>query len=540
MTPAEHLRLQEDARRAKNWKRWGPYLAERQWGTVREDYSEDGNCWNYFTHDQSRSRAYRWGEDGILGICDRECRLCFAVTLWNGVDPILKERLFGLTNPEGNHGEDVKELYYYLDSTPTHSYMKGLYKYPQAEFPYEQLVNESHRRGKNEPEFEILDTGVFNEHRYFDVFAEYAKAGPDDILIKLTVANRGPEVAPLHLIPTLWFRNTWVWGCTHEGCETKPWMRRTGPTSVEMNHATLGRWRMEIEPVGSHAPPELIFTDNETNLMRVFGTETNAGFTKDAFHHYVVHHHSESLNPNSVGTKLGVLHVIDLPPGGQMSVRLRLFAADDAPAEAFGPEFDAIFAQRRRECDDFYKHVIPPGLSGEKRNIARQAYAGLLWSKQFYHYVIKDWLQGDPWQPQPPPRRKHGRNADWQHLFNRDVISMPDKWEYPWYASWDLAFHMLPMAHLDIEFAKQQLILMLREWYMHPNGQLPAYEFNFSDVNPPVHAWARVQAERPSGGSRSAVPQARVSEAAAQLHVVGQPQRRARPAHLLRRVSRAG
>jgi hypothetical protein len=485
----EHLRLEADARREANWKRWGPYLAERQWATVREDYSADGNVWNYFPHEHARSRAYRWGEDGILGICDRECRLCFSVAMWNGRDSILKTRLFGLTGPQGNHGEDVKELYYYLDSSPTHSYLKGLYKYPQGEFPYQKLIDESAKRDRTQPEFEITDTGVFDDDRYFDVFAEYAKASPDDILIRIRVTNRGPEAAPLHLIPTLWFRNSWTWGCTHEGCEPKPWMQRVGPGSVMLNHSTLGRWRFEIEPAKGQAP-ELLFTDNETNLVRLFGVEQNGGYVKDAIDHYVVHGRSGAVNPQQVGTKMGALYLLNVPARGSITVNMRLFPANETPREVFGAPFDETFKQRIAETDEFYRQIMPRKLTSEQRNISRQAYAGLLWSKQFYHYVVYDWLKGDPNEPPPPPERKHGRNSEWKHLFNRDVISMPDKWEYPWYAAWDLAFHMLPMAHLDPKFAKDQLLLLMREWYMHPNGQLPAYEFALGDVNPPVHAWA--------------------------------------------------
>ncbi|WP_428937246.1 MGH1-like glycoside hydrolase domain-containing protein [Fontivita pretiosa] len=487
----EHLRLQQDARRERNWKRWGPYLAERQWATVREDYSANGDVWNYFPHDHARSRAYRWGEDGILGICDRECRLCFALALWNGRDPILKERLFGLTGPEGNHGEDVKECYYYLDSTPTYSYLKGLYKYPQAAYPYLELVEQNRRRGRRAPEFEILDTGVFDQGRYFDVFAEYAKRSPNDILIRLTVYNRGPEQAPLHLIPTAWFRNTWSWGATSEGLsDHRPYLRLRGPTSLQLWHFTLGRWRLEAEPHQGQAP-EFIFTDNDTNLVRLYGATTNGGFVKDAFHEYVIDARSGSINPRAVGTKAAALYLLDLPPGGSATVRLRLFAEEEAPGgEPFGPGFDETFRQRIAEADAFYAQVLPAELTAQESLVARQAYAGLLWSRQFYHYVIKDWLEGDPHQPKPPVSRKRGRNSDWTHLYNRDVLSVPDKWEYPWYAAWDLAFHMLPMARVDPEFAKAQLVLLLREWYMHPNGQLPACEFNFSDVHPPVHAWA--------------------------------------------------
>ncbi len=486
----ELQRLEEDARREKNWKRWGPYLSERQWGTVREDYSADGDCWNFVPHDHARSYAYRWGEDGILGVCDRECRLCFAVTLWNGRDPILKERLFGLTGPEGNHGEDVKEVYYFLDSSPTHSYMKGLYKYPQAEFPYARLVEENRNRGKQDPEFELVDSGVFDDNRYFDVFVEYAKSTPNDILVKITVANRGPESAPLHLLPTLWFRNSWSWGCTHEGCEAKPWMKLTKPGTVEMLHATLGRWRWEIEPQKGKPAPDVLFTDNQSNVARLYNVSNNGAFVKDAFHEYIIQNRDGVVNPKQVGTKAAPVYLLDIPAGGSVTVRLRFFAEDEAPRDPFGPEFEKIFTQRMRDCDEYYDTRIPQSLSDEQKNVARQAYAGLLWTKQFYHYVVEDWLKGDPLQPPPPPQRWNGRNADWQHVYSRDVISMPDTWEYPWFAAWDLAFHMIPFATIDGNFAKEQLQLFLREWYMHPNGQIPAYEFAFGDVNPPVHAWA--------------------------------------------------
>jgi hypothetical protein len=488
-TNAELARLQQDARREQNWKRWGPYLAERQWATVREDYSADGNVWDYFPHDHARSRAYRWGEDGILGITDRECRLCFALAMWNGKDPILKERLFGLTGPEGNHGEDVKECYYYLDSTPTHSYCKGLYKYPQAVFPYSDLVQEGWKRGRKQPEFEITDAGVFDDNRYFDVVAEYAKSSPNNILIKLTVSNRGPEAAALHFIPTVWYRNSWVWGCTHEGCDMKPQMKADGPTSLKVSHSTMGEWRMEVEPLDGNAP-ELLFTDNETNQVRLWGCKTNPGFVKDAFHEYVIAGNTAAINPRKFGTKVGMLYKLNVPPGKSVTVRLRMFAVEEKVAQPFGPEFEQTFVARQREADEYYARVLPPNLTADERAVARQAYAGLLWSKQFYHYIIPEWLNGDPDQPKPPDSRKSGRNCDWVNLYNRDVISMPDKWEYPWYAAWDLAFHMLPFAKVDPEFAKEQLILFLREWYMHPNGQLPAYEFALSDVNPPVHAWA--------------------------------------------------
>ncbi len=486
---AERLRLGEDTRREKNWKRWGPYLSERQWGTVREDYSPDGTCWDYFPHDHARSRAYRWGEDGILGICDREGRLCFALALWNGRDPILKERLFGLTNSEGNHGEDVKECYFYLDSTPTHSYMKALYKYPQAAFPYSQLVAENHRRGPDDPEFELEDTGVFDENRYFDIFVEYAKATPADILIRITVANRGPDPASVDLLPTLWFRNTWSWGRTGEGYWPRPQIELVDG-GLLASHATLGRFRLEAEPVAEAGAPDFIFTENETNFARLFGAPNKSLFVKDAFHDYIIHGLADVVNPAKAGTKAAARYRLEIGPAKSVAIKLRLFPADEDHGRSFNKSFDETFAQRIREADEFYGRRIPQSLSTEERQVMRQGYAGLLWTKQFYHYIVRDWLEGDPAQPPPPPSRKVGRNHDWPHLYNRDVISMPDSWEYPWYAAWDLAFHMIPFARIDPEFAKEQLVLFVREWYMNPNGQLPAYEFALADVNPPVHAWA--------------------------------------------------
>jgi hypothetical protein len=488
---AETLRLAEDVRREKNWKRWGPYLAERQWGTVREDYSGDGDSWGYFPHEHARSRAYRWGEDGLLGIADRECRLCFALALWNGRDPILKERLFGLTNPEGNHGEDVKEVYFYLDSTPTHSYLKALYRYPQAEFPYDRLLRENRGRGRLEPELEVLDTGVFDDGRYFDVLAEYAKAGPDDLLVRITVTNRGPDTAPLDLLPTLWFRNTWSWGCRHEGCGIRPSLRALGADAIRAVHETLGAFRLVAGPGPAAVVPEQLFTENETNAARLFGASNTTPYVKDAFHAHVVEQRAAAVNPERRGTKAAFHHRLRLPPGASVQVRLRLFDEAGPPVEApVGPKFDATFARRIAETDAFYAAKLPHALTVEERSVWRQAAAGLLWSKQFYHYIVADWLEGDPEQPSPPPSRKRGRNHDWVHLYNRDVISMPDKWEYPWYAAWDLAFHMVPFARIDPELAKDQLVLLLREWYMHPNGQIPAYEYGLSEVNPPVHAWA--------------------------------------------------
>jgi Mannosylglycerate hydrolase MGH1-like glycoside hydrolase domain len=485
MTGAELTRLAEDAERRKNWTRWGPYLSERQWGTVREDYSAHGSCWEYLPHDHARSRAYRWGEDGLLGISDREGRLCFGIALWNGRDSILKERLFGLTGPEGNHGEDVKELYYFLDSTPTHSYMKALYKYPQAEFPYGEMVGENARRGPTDAEYEILDTGVFDGDRYFDVFAEYAKDGPDDILIRVTIANRGPDEASVDVLPTLWFRNTWSWGRTGEGYWPRPRISRSGPGTVLSEHASLGRFVFAAD-----GEPDLLFTDNETNTARLFGSPNELPWVKDAFHEYVVNGHHDAVNPQSTGTKVAAHYRLNIPAGEQVVLRLCLVAENAAMTDPFGDAFDDTFVARIREADEFYEELMPAGGSADERNVIRQAYAGLLWSKQFFHYIVKQWLEGDPAQPLPPRERWDGRNHDWLHLYNRDVISMPDTWEYPWYAAWDLAFHMIPFARVDPDFAKKQLILFLREWYMHPNGQIPAYEFAFGDVNPPVHAWA--------------------------------------------------
>jgi len=479
----ESLRLAEDRVRKKNWKRWGPYLSERQWGTVREDYSPDGAAWEYFPHDMARFRAYRWGEDGIAGISDRHGSLSFALALWNGKDPYLKERLFGLTGAEGNHGEDVKEYYFYLDSTPTHSYMRMLYKYPQAEFPYAKLREENRLRGRRDPEYELLDTGVFRESRYFDVFVTYAKASPEDILVEIAIANRGPETAPLHVLPTLWFRNTWSWGLDAR----RPRARRAdgpmGTAAVAIVHPAYGERTLHVE-----GAPELLFTENETNNRRLFGAENDGPYVKDAFHERVVHGVEEAVNPAGFGTKAAAWYRFDIPAGGSRRIRLRL--TDANAAEPFGPDFDAIFAARGAEADAFYANVIPNDVSDDAKSVMRQAFGGLLWSKQYYGYEVARWLKGDPDQPPPPPERKHGRNCEWGHLFNADVISMPDKWEYPWYAAWDLAFHTVALALVDPDFAKQQLVLLLREWYMHPNGQLPAYEWKFSDVNPPVHAWA--------------------------------------------------
>lgn len=485
----ERQRLAEDERRESNWKRWGPYLSERQWGTVREDYSPHGDCWNYFPHDHARSRVYRWGEDGLLGMTDREGRLCFALALWNERDPILKERLFGLTNGEGNHGEDVKECYYYLDSTPTHSYMKALYKYPQREYPYQHLLEVNQNRSRHEDEYELLNTGIFDDSAYFDVFAEYAKRTPDDVLIRLTIANRGNEGSTIHVLPTLWFRNTWAWGRDGEGYWAKPNITRHGAGEVTANHEALGRFIFAAESTDMDAP-NFIFTDNETNIERLYGATNASPYTKDAFHEYVVHGRKNAVNPEEKGTKTAAHYRLEIPAQSEVTIRLRLCGDTAIPEIFFGEEFDKIFQARRDEANEFYQDLMPRAMNDDDRNIARQSYAGLLWSKQFYYFVVKDWLDGDPSQPKPPAARREGRNAEWGHVFMRDVLSMPDKWEYPWFAAWDTAFHLIGFAALDPHFAKQQLLLFMREWYMHPNGALPAYEFNFNDANPPVHAWA--------------------------------------------------
>ncbi|MCA9287729.1 MAG: glucosidase, partial [Phycisphaerales bacterium] len=488
---AEHARLAEAETGGRAWRRWGPYLAERHWGTVREDYSADGDCWSYLPHDHARSRAYRWGEDGLLGISDDQGELCFALALWNGKDPILKERLFGLTGPEGNHGEDVKEHYFYLDSTPTHSYMKALYKYPLAAFPYERLVRENASRGRDEPEFELADTGVLDHGAYVDVQAEYAKAGPDDILVLLTLTNRSAQPADLHVLPTLWFRNTWSWGL--ENAPPRPRMSADGDACLLAQHARLGAYRLWFEP-DAGAAPELLFTENESNARRLWGAPNAAPHVKDAFHERVVDGRIEAVNADRAGTKAAPWFRLAITPGGTATIRLRLTKGAEPPnpsgaAGAFR-DFDAILDTRRREADEFYEALGQSRLGAPAARAWRQAFAGLLWSKQFYHYWIPEWLDGDPACPAPPQSRMRGRNAQWRHLNNADIISMPDKWEYPWYAAWDLAFHTIPLAQVDPEFAKDQLVLLLREWYMHPSGQIPAYEFAFDDVNPPVHAWA--------------------------------------------------
>jgi hypothetical protein len=479
MTTQEGKRLDEARTHKAHWRRWGPYLSERQWGTVREDYSEYGNAWEYLPHDHARSRAYRWGEDGLLGISDNHQRLCFALALWNGRDPILKERLFGLTNSEGNHGEDVKEYYYYLDSTPTHSYMKGLYKYPQAAFPYASLVEENRRRSSLAPEFELIDTGVLHEDRYFDVFVEYAKADDDDIVIRISAINRGAESAPLHLLPTLWFRNTWSWNTT----SPKPRLHLEQSGRITAEHASLGM--MVLSSQQGAAP---LFTENETNNERLFGVPNRSRYVKDGIDNFLIHGAAGAVNLAAEGTKAALHYFKELAPGETWVVKLRL-SRPSPTSEPLGAGFDEVFAARIQEADEFYDSVSP-SLSEEARNVQRQAFAGMLWNKQFYHYVMEEWLEGDPSSPPPPAARKKGRNQEWKFLYIDDILSMPDKWEYPWFAAWDLAFHCIPLAIIDPDFAKQQLILLTREWYMHPNGQLPAYEWAFGDVNPPVHAWA--------------------------------------------------
>jgi hypothetical protein len=487
---AEQRRLQEDSRRTKNWKRWGPYLPERQWGTVREDYSSDGSVWSYFTHDQARSRTYRWGEDGLLGITDRQCRICFSTALWNGRDSILKERLFGLSGQEGNHGEDVKECYYYLDSSPTHSYMRALYKYPHSAFPYERLVAENRGRSRLEREFELTDTGIFDTNEYFDLFIEYAKAGPNEILIRVTAHNRASTSAPLYLLPTIWFRNTWSWGRTGEGYTIKPCISSIKKNSFLIVHPQLDPHVLLADPENLKQEPEQLFTENESNTYRLYGGENATPYVKDAFHNYLVSNQASAVNPKLTGTKAALLYKGDVPAGGSIELRFVLKSSANPAKEHFPRDFDETFALRRRECEEFYDTLVPASASSTERDIIVQSYAGLLWTKQFYHYSVKEWLEGDPTQPTPSASRHKQRNNEWEHLYNRDVISVPDKWEYPWYAAWDLAFHMIPFCKIDPEFAKSQLLLMLREWYMHPNGQIPAYEFEFSNVNPPVHAWA--------------------------------------------------
>ena len=508
---AEDRRLEESRLRTKHWKRWGPYLSDRQWGTVREDYSAYGTAWDYFPFDHSSSRAYRWGEDGIGGICDRHQMICFSLALWNGRDPILKERLFGLSGTQGNHGEDVKEYYFYLDSTPTHSYMRMLYKYPQAEFPYQWLVEENAKRGRGAPEFELLDTGVFAESRYFDVLIEYAKGDVEDMLIKISATNRGPERAPLHLLPTLLFRNTWSWG----GDPRRP-VARQAPNVPDAVCAEVEHWEYGKRWLVASGQPKFLFTENETNFAKLFRYNNRTPYVKDGFHEYLIRGNTAAINPQNSGTKTAAHYDFQLEPGETVVIKLRftdrepladleydspMVGTITGPGHAERPQgvpasgdfragFDALFAHRQKEADEFYAERLPKRLSDDARSVMRQAYAGMLWCKQFYHYDVRRWLEGDPSEPTPPKERLHGRNKEWAHLYNEDILSMPDNWEYPWYAAWDLAFHCIPLAIVDSDFAKDQLILLLREWYMHPNGQLPAYEWALGDVNPPVHAWA--------------------------------------------------
>jgi hypothetical protein len=487
----ERKRLQEERQQKIPWKKWGPYLSERQWGTVREDYSENGDAWNFFTHDHARSRAYRWGEDGIAGISDDKQYLCFALALWNGKDPILKERLFGLTNSEGNHGEDVKEYYFYLDSTPTHSYMKYLYKYPQTAYPYSDLVDTNRRRSRNEKEYELLDTGVFDDDRYFDVFVEYAKAGPEDILVKITAANRGPQAAQLHLLPTLWFRNNWAsWIAESNRVPDKPNLKQikagAGTRSVAAAHPLLGEFVLSCE---GEVP--LLFTENTTNNERLFpGHPNESRYVKDGINNFLVQGNKAAVNPEKQGTKVAAHYQVNVGAGQTKVIRLRLFSiSPDWKGKPFGRDFDAVFADRLREADEFYKSVTPPSVSEDVANVMRQAIAGMLWSKQFFFFDGDNWLDEHHSNPLHAGYR-NARNSEWFHMLNEDIISMPDKWEYPWYAAWDLAFHTLPLSIVDVDFAKEQMKLMLKGFYLHPSGQMPAYEWNFSDVNPPVHAWA--------------------------------------------------
>jgi hypothetical protein len=474
----EQKRLNEAREKGIPWKKWGPYLSERQWGTVREDYSEDGNAWNYFSHEQSRARAYRWGEDGLAGISDDKQQLCFALALWNGRDPILKERLFGLTNSEGNHGEDVKEYYFYIDSTPTHSYMKYLYKYPQREYPYRDLVETNRQRSREDFEYELLDTGIFDDDRYFDVFVEYAKADPEDILVRISIHNRGPEAAQIHVLPNLWFRNTW----SFEEGTPRPVLSQTARNTIQASHHQLGDRTLQCEEAA-----EILFTENESNANRLWGQPNPSPYVKDAFHEYVIAGKREAVNPDKRGTKAAAHYVLEVPAGGAKIVRLRLSAK---PASDGFADFDQVFAARLADADEFYKRIAPENLSEDEHRVHRQALAGMMWSKQYYYFDLDRWLTEHESHPLFGSGRGNARNAEWFHMLNSDVISMPDKWEYPWYAAWDLAFHTISLSLVDFDFAKEQLLLMLRNLYAHPNGQIPAYEWNFSDVNPPVHAWA--------------------------------------------------
>ena len=482
----EQQRLEDDRLKKAPWKKWGPYLSERQWGIVREDYSAYGEAWESFPHDHARSRAYRWGEDGIAGISDNYQRLCFAFSFWNGHDHIIKERLFGLTGNQGNHGEDVKEQYFYLDNTPTHSYMKYLYKYPHAAFPYDMIVAENSKRSKNDPEYELLDTGVFDQNRYFDIVIEYAKNSPSDLAIKISVTNHGPDAAMFHLLPTLWFRNTWSW----KKGNPKPQLsarEENGVAIIEAKHVQLGTYQLMAD-----MPQEMLFTENETNAERLYGLKNSSPFVKDSINDYIVDAKKDAVDPLMTGTKAAMHYILNVPANGTVIVRLRL--SDGALNQTdLGGTLDAIVEQRKKEADAFYAAIAPFVMSDDARGVQRQAFAGMLWCKQFYYYDVSEWMEGDPTMPVPPQERQNGRNHDWVHFNSQDILSMPDKWEYPWFAAWDSAFHTIPLSMIDPEFAKHQLDLLTREWYMHPNGQIPAYEWEFSDVNPPVHAWAAMR-----------------------------------------------
>jgi len=485
----EEKRLQQDKQKKANWRQWGPYLAARQWGNVREDYSPDGEAWKYFTFDDAGKRAFRWGEDGIAGISDQRQFLCFAPVFWNGVDPFLKERLYGLSGKEGNHGEDVKEYYFHLDNTPTHSYMKFLYKYPQKAFPYQELLEENLRRTRQEPEYELLDTGIFDEDRYFDITTEYAKNSPEDILIRISVTNRGPEEASIHLLPTLWFRNTWSWENTSRP-SLKVISTHKNLSVIQAAHSKLGNYLLYCQGAG-----ELLFTDNDTDTEKIFGVPNTSAYVKDGINEFVLSGRKSAVNPAQTGTKMSAHYILKIPAGDTKSIHLRLANVKNLK-KPFGDNFDGIFEARLKEADAFYRKICPFKLSRPMRNIQRQAFSSLLWNKQFYHYDVENWLKGDPAQPATHQDRKAGRNSTWRHMYSEVVMSMPDKWEYPWFAAWDLAFHTIPLAIIDPEFAKEQLIRLTREWFMHPNGQIPAYEWNLSDVNPPVQAWAALRVYR--------------------------------------------
>ena len=531
---AEDLRLDEAREKGVPWKQWGPYLSERQWGTVREDYSERGDAWNYFTHDQARSRAYHWGEDGLAGFSDDHQRLCFAIALWNGKDPILKERLFGLTNSEGNHGEDVKEYYYYLDSTPTHSYMKYLYKYPQNAYPYSDLVETNRRRGRNDPEYELVDTGIFNEDRYFDVFVEYAKAGPSDILIQISLCNRGPEAATLHVLPTLWFRNTWVWWPEQPKPSLRALPGETGIGRIRASHSGLGEYGLHCE-----GNPTLLFTENDTNTERIFGTPNPGPYVKDAINNYLLAGRVDAVNPDRTGTKAAAHYQVTVAAGGTAIIRLRL--SNGIIAKPFQNQFDQIADQRRREAAEFYQARMPPRIGQDMANVVRQAYAGMLWSKQYFFLDANKWLEEHGADPMHPTTRQV-RNREWFHMVSDNIFSMPDKWEYPWFAAWDLAFHALALSMVDIDFAKRQLDLLLDQVYLHPTGQIPAYEWNFSDVNPPgarlCGDFSVPDRARAARQGRRRFFEAGLWQADCEFWLVDQPQRPLGQQLIRRRVSR--